>query len=113
MTLINNLFCNARFSLDVVAIPVAIASGVGAGLSGGTIPFLNHQFVMIKTRKWLYVVAKGKGGCECFRAPHNLKNHLIDIQKQYGQATRSMQSDPTPQVWKEDKGIFLLQIRSD
>ena len=88
-------------------MPVAAATGIGAGLSGGAIPYLNHQFVMIKTKKWLYVVAKGKGGCECFRAPHNLKNHLLDTQKQYDKGTRAMQEDPAPKVWKGDKGIFI------
>ena len=96
----------------MVTVPFVVATGIGAGLSGGTTLYLNHQFVMIKTKKWLYVVAKGKLGCECFRAPHKLQKHLLDTQKQYDKATRLFQSDPTPQVWKKDKGntnlVFLF-----
>lgn len=95
----------------MVAIPVAVATGVGAVMSGGATPFLNHQFVMVETRKWLYVVAKGKGGCECYRGPYNLKQHFLDTQKQYAEATRALQSDPTPVVLKEDKGNYY-QIRN-
>ena len=92
-----------RFS-DLVAIPVAVATGLGAGLSGGTAPFLNHQFVLIQTKKWLYVVAKGKRGCECFRGTHDTKRVLLCTQKQYKSAERPLQSDPMPAVWKEDEG---------
>ena len=89
---------------DLVAIPLAIGTGIGAGLSGGAIPYLNHQFVMILTPKWLYVVAKGKGGCECFRATHDLRETLLETQKQYERAKRPLQSDPSPHVWKQDRG---------
>lgn len=89
-----------------MAIPVAAVTGTGAVLSGGTIPHLNHQFVMIQTKKWLYLVSKGRCGCECLRATHDLIDDLIDYQKLYNEATRPMQSNPTPQIWKEDKGII-------
>ena len=67
-----------------------------------------HQFVMIETKKWIYVVAKGKGGCEIFRGTHSVKNRLRDTQKQYDSANRAFEDDPTPKVWKEDRGIFKI-----
>lgn len=93
------------YFLDLVAgIIVAVATGAGAAISAVTTPFLNHQFVLIKTQKWHYIVAKGKEGCEIIRAPHHLKKHLIATQQQFEEATRPLQSDPTPEVWKHDKG---------
>lgn len=59
---------------------------------------------MIETRNWLYVVAKHKGGCECFRGRHQLRNNLIDTQRQYLRKRRLLQPDPTPKVWKCDTG---------
>ena len=90
-------FSNLDFPLDVIGIAGRKASEVAA-------EGLNHQFVMFKTEKWLYVVAKGTGGCECFRGTHDLKDYLLKTQQQYDR-TRHFQSDPTPKVWKEDKGI--------
>lgn len=85
---------------------VAAVSGAVALAAGATITSLNHQFIMIKTKKWLYLVNKGKSYCECYRAPHHLKDDLLNTQKQYDQAKRLLQGDPTPKVWKEDKGNF-------
>ena len=69
-----------------------------------TSELLNHQFVLIKTKKWLYVVAKDCTGFQFFQVNHDLKNKVLDTQKQYEKATRPLQADPTPMVWQEDKG---------
>lgn len=90
--------------INLIAIPIAAATGIGAVLSGVTGEFLNHQFVMFKTKKWLYVVAKGASGCEFYRGTENIKEYMLDTQKQFDEATRPLQETPTPKVYKEDKG---------
>ena len=80
---------------------------------------LNHQFVMFQTKKWLYVASKGSDGCFCFRASHDLKSHLIEIQKQYtsedfgrieriDELSERAMAYQDPQIWKEDQGTYFI-----
>lgn len=105
------IFCNLN-PVDAAALPVAAVAGIGAGLSAGTVPRLNHQFVMFKTEKWLYVLSKDTKGCVCFRAKHSYQDVLLKVQQQYDTAERRFQSDPFPRPWKDAKGTnkFIVSL---